>query len=186
MYDPTFGGASNNNNQIPKKPGVMRDDNATRISVSALHRAQISSSRRPSRVAHNGNLHIPGAIGEEYDDDEEEIVHNFVFEDELSGHKPDPDHKRPFFLNKKTMNRLRQLLLLGMTSGAFPWTWNKKTNRIDKWSPGMERWWYYMWAVTTVQTSILTGFQIYSFFARMTTGDKSYREIFMMSFSFYW
>jgi hypothetical protein len=185
MYDPDFGG-----NKSRPSLGISQDSGATKISVSALHRAQISSSRRSSRPTRNANFHqFPGTIAEEFEEEfgeEEEIVHNFDFDDEASGHRPDANHHRPHFLNLKTMRRLRQLLILGGTSGAFPWVWNKKTNRIDKWSTKMERFWYYMWAVTTVQTTILTGFQIYSFFARMTNGQKTYRDIFMMSFSFYW
>jgi hypothetical protein len=80
--------------------------------------------------------------------------------------------------------RLQQLLLLGQTSGAFPWVWNKEKVQIDKWTPRTERYWYWFWSITTAQTVILCVYQIYAFFWRLESGK--YRELFMWSFSFVW
>lgn len=94
--------------------------------------------------------------------------------------------ERPHLLDKATMNRLRQLLVLGASSGAFPWTWNKKEYRIDKWNPTLEKLWKFQWCFVTIQTACLTIFQFYSFFTRVSGTNKSYREVFMNSLSVYW
>lgn len=93
---------------------------------------------------------------------------------------------RPYLLDSTVMARLKQLVLLGKTSGAFPWSWNKKEHRIDRWSPTWERVWVAIWAFVTIQTLLLTMFQFYSFYSRVKGEIKTYREIFMMSLSMYW
>ncbi|CAL8111301.1 unnamed protein product [Orchesella dallaii] len=94
--------------------------------------------------------------------------------------------ERPYFLDKTTMTRLKQILLLGMCSGTFPWKWNSKTHQIDRWSPILEKLWDYQWFFVTIQTACLTGFQFYSFISRLETDIKTYREVFMNSVSVYW
>lgn len=84
------------------------------------------------------------------------------------------------------MARLKQLLLLGTASLTFPWIWNRKEHRIDRWRPNLEKIWVGIWVLVTLQTSFITAFQFYSFYTRVATGSKSYREIFQNSFSVYW
>ncbi len=93
---------------------------------------------------------------------------------------------RPYLLDSTVIARLKQLLLLGKTSGSFPWSWNKKEHRIDRWSPFLERLWVIIWAFVTVQTLFLTLFQFYSFYSRVKGATKTYREVFMSSLSAYW
>lgn len=93
---------------------------------------------------------------------------------------------RPYLLDQTVMARLKQLILLGKTSGAFPWSWNKKEHRIDKWGSLMEGLWKCSWAFFTLQTLCLTIFQFYSFYSRVKGETKTYREVFMNSLSVYW
>lgn len=97
---------------------------------------------------------------------------------------------RPNLLDKATINRLtlrlRMLLILGASSGAFPWYWNRKENRIDKWRPWLEKLWKVQWFIVTIQTACLTVFQIYSFIHRVSGQNITYREVFMNFLSVYW
>lgn len=93
---------------------------------------------------------------------------------------------RPYFLDKTTMTRLKQILMLAQASGTVPWRFNKETHRIDKWSPFFERLWKIQWFFVTIQTACLTCFQFYSFISRVETEIKTYREVFMNSVSVYW
>ncbi len=100
--------------------------------------------------------------------------------------RPELSDNRSHLLNNATVNRLRLLLVLGATSGAFPWTWNKKEYRIDKWRPLFEKLWKVQWVFVTIQTACLTVFQCYSFIHRIEGSNKTYREVFMNSLSVYW
>lgn len=149
-----------------------------------------------TRITRDPGFSLPGRVQDDYDYD--------IFEDDVElgfgpgsrkisnaafvspAQKTDEALARPYLLDATVMTRLKQLLLLGKTSGAFPWSWDKRTHRINRWSPGWEKVWVVVWAFVTVQTVFLTGFQFYSFFARVGAGNKTYREVFMNSLSVYW
>ncbi len=65
---------------------------------------------------------------------------------------------RECFLDKYKMKRLGQLIWLGIFTGSFPWKWNSKINRIEKWSVYMEKMWWIQWLVVAIQTCVLTVF----------------------------
>ncbi|CAL8131196.1 unnamed protein product [Orchesella dallaii] len=94
---------------------------------------------------------------------------------------------RPYFLDKWTMIRLRHIILLGMFSGAFPWKWNAKKHRIDNWSLGWEKAWKIQWLIFTIQTSLLSIFQVYALWHAIVLEEHlTYRRLFMRSISLYW
>lgn len=94
---------------------------------------------------------------------------------------------RPYLLDKTTMSRLKQILLLAVCSGTVPWTFNSKTHQIDRWRPSLEKLWKIQWFIITIQTCFLTLFQFYSFTSRVNSNAlKTYREVFMNSVSVYW
>jgi len=176
MYDP------DQDNYLKR---AVRTQNDTRLNISTLRKLQEggiggkrSSATRPTRIPENPGEGFP----DDSDEDEDQIESNYDFNDEALSKTA--DHGRPYFLNQLTMGRLQMLLTLGQASGAFPWTWNKEKHMIDKWTPAKERWWYWFWSITTFQTVLLSGFQIYAFFYRLEAGN--YRQLFMWSFSFVW
>lgn len=148
----------------------------TRIYMSSL-----TNSRRATRdpIFHDNNF------------DDEDILNNRTNSVEIpkiSGpiSRLETSDNRSHLLDNSTVNRLRQLLILGACSGAFPWTWNKKEYRIDKWRPLFEKLWNVQWFFVTIQTACITVFQFYSFIHRVQGQNKTYREVFMNSFSVYW
>ncbi|CAL8132918.1 unnamed protein product [Orchesella dallaii] len=94
---------------------------------------------------------------------------------------------RPYFLDKWTITRLRHIILLGMLSGTFPWIWNSKKHRINRWSPGWDKAWKIQWLFITIQTSLLSIFQVYALWHAIALEEHStYRRLFMRSISLFW
>lgn len=95
---------------------------------------------------------------------------------------------RSRFLDGSTMSRLHHLLWLGVTSGAFPWSWNEQEYCIDKWGPTMEKIWWIQWIFVSIQSFFLNIFNFYVFFHQMGIEAKggTYRKVFMSSFSVMW
>lgn len=94
--------------------------------------------------------------------------------------------ERPYFLDKTTMRRLKQILTLAVCSGTVPWRFNTKTHQIDRWNPFFENLWKVQWFLVTIQTACLTVYQFHTFLSGVETNVKSYREVFMSSVSCYW
>lgn len=175
-----------------------RSSSSKPIRRNADTRIRISPSENPKskwkRVTRNPNFHV-------IDIEKENEVH---FLDNQGPKMPDPEpndidnefekcprhptlQNRSHFLDPSTMSRLRQLLLLGMTSGSYPWIWNAKEYRIDKWSPLLEKLWYCQWYPWFIQTVCLACFQFYSFFNHISQSDgKEHRTLFMGTFSVAW
>lgn len=123
---------------------------------------------------------------QEYGDDVDEVHDPYRQDSRPPSYVPRKEREqyikdRPYFLDKTTMTRLKQILLLAMCSGTVPWRFNKKTHQIDKWSPTLEKLWKFQWFFVTIQTTLLTGFQFYSFISRVEHEIKTYREVFMNS-----
>ncbi|CAL8140069.1 unnamed protein product [Orchesella dallaii] len=165
-------------------PLSYRTESDTRLRMSALmHQNQSGSIKK--RVTRDPKFHLEEE--DEYPTDFNTDRHSSVYSGSIDYKSPEfYKNQRSHFLDKATMNRLRQLLILGASAGAFPWKWNNKEKRIDKWSPFMERVWKVQWFFVTIQTTFLTGFQFYSFFNRVSGSNKTYREVFMNSLSVYW
>lgn len=152
----------------------------TRLRMSASYFQQNrDSSDFPGRITRNPAFHV--------DIPEEDEI---LFDQPVSTPPPRAPSEyigdRHHLLDKPTVNRLRVLLLLGGTSGAFPWYWNHKDFRVERWHPFMEKLWKLQWLFVTIQTACLTIFQMYSFYHRVSGQNKSYREVFMNSLSVYW
>ncbi|CAL8132916.1 unnamed protein product [Orchesella dallaii] len=95
--------------------------------------------------------------------------------------------ERPYFLDKLTIRRLRQILFLGLFSGTFPWIWNSKKNRIDKWNRGCEKAWKIMWVILFIHTSVLTLYQGNLVLESIPKGpNATYRKFFMGFVSLFW
>ncbi|ODM90022.1 Glucose 1,6-bisphosphate synthase [Orchesella cincta] len=157
----------------------------TRIRMSYLHELgdhQLTKSGK--RATRDPAFHLEEGENEE-DEDEQARPPNIPTYIPMKT-REEYIKDRPYFLDKTTMTRLKQILILGMFSGTFPWKWNSKTHRIDKWSPTFEKLWNFQWFFVTIQTALLTGFQFYSFISRLETDIKTYREVFMNSVSVYW
>lgn len=183
---------------LKDKPFTLRtkDDTRLRFSTSGMleHRREAASSLNSrSRVTRDPNYHetevyagFDSDSDPDYDDNEntQDFIGLGPFEKRTVVH--DSIRKRKQFLDKYSMQRLKQLLWLGITSGAFPWWWNERNCRIDKWSPAGELAWKFQWFFVTFQTGCLSLFQIYAFFHSFTAANKSYREVFMSSFSLLW
>ncbi len=78
---------------------------------------------------------------------------------------------RLYFFEKLTMTRLKQILFLGMTSGAFPWKWNKTQYRIDKFSPTLSKCWKLFRNLLLLPTCCIIIFQIYTFWQLASSGS---------------
>jgi hypothetical protein len=95
MYDPSPP-------NLPKKK-MVRTDKDTRLNVSSLKQLQQrSSARRSSRPTRDPNRTDGGEFLDSSDEDEETIEENYNFQDEAFA--PDPNHKRPYFLNPRSMS----------------------------------------------------------------------------------
>lgn len=164
----------------------MRSGNETRIRMSNLLQQQnraLGDIRPGTRATRNPMFH-------DGTDDVDEVP-DIISRPPTSVYVPLKDtaeykKDRPYFLDKTTMTRLKQILLLAICSGTVPWRFNSKTHRIDKWSPILEKMWKFQWFFVTIQTACLTCFQFYSFISRVETEIKTYREVFMNSVSVYW
>lgn len=93
--------------------------------------------------------------------------------------------ERTHFLNATTMTRLRQLIILGASSGAFPWRWNGKEHRIDKWAATKERLWWAQWCIAAADMIFLLLFNTY-IFVKTFSENETFREAFMSSYSVTW
>jgi len=182
LYDDEF-------DTVNTKPSKRLFGDSIGITISAIREARrngtsLSSSTRITRDPTFSSVHM-----DDNDEDDDNNGKGFSSEQKESwelGEKSADVLSRPNLLDSTVMARLRQLLLLGTTSGAFPWNWNKKTVQIDKWPPWAEKLWVIMWFFVTIQTAFLTGFQFYSFYSRVKGETKTYREVFMNSLSVYW
>lgn len=85
---------------------------------------------------------------------------------------------RTHFFDKTSITRLQQTILLGMSSGALPWRWNKKDCRIERCSPHLEKLWNIQWYLVALNALILTFFHIYIFLKQASQATE-YREVFM-------
>lgn len=164
-------------------PVAIKSGQETRIRMAQL--LQDSQSRPGTRVTRNPAFH---STAEDGLDDLEDLENR---RPTLSTYVPLKERSeyikaRPYFLDKTTMTRLKQILLLAICSGTVPWRFNKRTHQIDKWSPIFEKLWKFQWFFVTIQTFLLTGFQFYSFINRVEHDIKTYREVFMNSVSVYW
>lgn len=111
-----------------------------------------------------------------------------LFED-TDPRRGDPnDHGRSHFLDKQSMTRLSNVVLIGTLCGTFPWKWNGRTKRIEQWSPGMVKFWWIIWTLFIIQTVCLTIYQLASFLHHLRLDEgRTNREIFMswISVTFY-
>ncbi|CAL8068216.1 unnamed protein product [Orchesella dallaii] len=154
--------------------------NETRLRMSSL--LLRSQSRTNSRITRDATFHMePDEDGAKDNFEEQSVPGASTFLSSVSV------KDRPYFLDKWTMSRLRQIFILGAFSGTFPWSWNGKKHRIDKWSPGWERLWNIQWGIVTLQTCFMTVYQVYAFHKGIVEGHhETYRELFMSSFSVFW
>lgn len=181
-FEDTFDGRTlfTTNNENRTNALSFRMDGDIRFRMSYLHDSLTRQETSASRATRNPIF------------DMENYSHDKFLDDQTSPASPHSRpassyvKDRPYFLDKTTMTRLRQLLILGASSGAFPWYWNRKHCRIDKWSPMFEKIWVIQWFFVTIQTLFLTIFQFYSFFNRVSGPHQTYREVFMSSLSAYW
>ncbi|CAL8128905.1 unnamed protein product [Orchesella dallaii] len=151
----------------------------TQIRMSSLLQNSKSTHRSNTRVTRDPTFHME----DDEDDDEREIENCWVSPPSSprsqSGFRA--TEERPYFLDQTTMARLRQIILLGIFSGTFPWTWNSKKHRVDRWSPGWEKLWNVQWFFVTLQTGILTLFQFYPMYKTVEEHAITHRKIFMLS-----
>jgi len=96
------------------------------------------------------------------------------------------NHDRPYLLSKGVFLRLRIIIFLGMLCANFPWTWNNKTKRIERWSPFMIKLWKFYWCLTTVQSVGMITYQTYCLIGMYSRELESYRDIFAYSLIVYW
>ncbi|CAL8128907.1 unnamed protein product [Orchesella dallaii] len=150
---------------------------------------RISSLLQNSQSAHRSNLRVtrdPAFHMEDDEDNNEGEIENGWISPPSSPRSQSQSgfgtvEERPYFLDKTTMTRLRQIILLGVFSGTFPWTWNSKKHRVERWSPGWEKLWNVQWFFVTVQTGILTLFQFYPMYKTAEEHVTSHRKLFMGS-----
>ncbi|CAL8068218.1 unnamed protein product [Orchesella dallaii] len=172
----TFDGTTLFENRHRSKSG--RKETRLRMPSLLLH----SQSRINSRITRDAKFHMePEEDGAKDNFDEQSLSRKATAFS--SGSVKD----RPYFLDRWTMNRLRQSLILGAFSGTFPRSWNTKEHRIDKWAPQWERLWNFQWGIVTLQTCCVTVYQFYAFYKGIVEGHhETYRELFMSSFSVFW
>ncbi|CAL8128904.1 unnamed protein product [Orchesella dallaii] len=153
--------------------------NDTQIRISSLLQNSQSTHRSNSRVTRDPTFHME----DDEDDDEREIENGWMSPPSTQNSQSGfgTAEERPYFLDKTTMTRLRQIILLGVFSGTFPWTWNSKKHRVDRWSPGWEMVWNIQWFFVTVQTGVLTLFQFYPMYMTAEEHLTSHRKLFMGS-----
>ncbi|CAL8143315.1 unnamed protein product [Orchesella dallaii] len=160
----------------------------TRISVSSLlqrSREEHSTENSRWRITRDPRFHVE--LAEDSENELELVNSHHQYQQE----EADPDEKiirdRPYFLDKKMMSRLRQILILGMFSGTFPWSWNERKHKVDKWNPTLISAWNIQWVFVSLQTTILTLFQFYSMYKQITEEEHtSFRGLFMSSHSVLW
>ncbi|CAL8132912.1 unnamed protein product [Orchesella dallaii] len=171
--------SSPNNINVVQIPTVGKHS-ATKIGMSALF--QESNLTNKLRVTRNPIFHM-----ENQENNYEEEVNDHYDVEKAPNAEILGVADRPYFLDKQTITRLRQVLLLGMFSGTFPWRWNARTHRVDKWSPAWEKSWKILWAIHFIQTSVLTLYQCYFLIKSIPKGpNATYRKFFMGFISWVW
>jgi len=93
---------------------------------------------------------------------------------------------RHVLLNFRALFTLRCLLIMGTSTLSFPWSWNKETQRIDKWSPRNKRIWWTVYRLSIFQTVLLTGYQVYTFYLKLQEPHETFRGVFMAFMGLYW
>jgi len=196
MYDSSESNHNAGYNNYLKVGG----DNSTSITMSRIHQARQNGSRSSStRITRDPHFLIDDDDGSDSETGPQQLMKNrrhIGFPPDMKRSRssvPDTINKtsealsRPNLLDKKVMQRLYQLVTLGLVSGSFPWYWNKKKAYVEKFSPMREKIWNVICFFLSLQMLFVFGFQIYSFYNRVAnTTLLTYREIFMGSFSLYW
>lgn len=95
-------------------------------------------------------------------------------------------HNRPHLLSNACYNRIRLIIFFGMLCLNYPWVWNRKTHRIDRWNPFMVRIWQLYWYFTTVQSTFMIIYHSYCLMGIYSSNLESYRGIFAYSLIIYW
>lgn len=115
------------------------------------------------------------------------VHENLVHFSEGAIKKKDSDVRvrRTHFLDKSTISRLRQVILLGATSGALPWRWNEQEYHIDDWSPSNKKLWRIQWSIISFKAFLLAIFNVYIFIQQIPEATR-YREVFMSSNAVAW
>lgn len=98
----------------------------------------------------------------------------------------DRNHDRPYLLSNASFRRLRIIIFLGGLCLNAPWSWNRKTHMIDRWSPFWIRVWQLYWYFTTVQSTFMIIYHSYCLMGLYSKNLESYRGIFAYSLIIYW
>ncbi len=139
---------------------------------------------RYSRIGQKHNLNAEKTIEMEINENvtNSELNATSVNAKNLSEITSDIVCQRKYFLDNQTMQRLQQIILLGVATGSMPWKWNKKTCRIDKWGPRFEKMWRIFWIISTVQNFLIAIFQVRTIW-RIIGLVETYRQAFQLSLS---
>ncbi|CAL8080914.1 unnamed protein product [Orchesella dallaii] len=95
-------------------------------------------------------------------------------------------HNRPYLLSNATFNRLSMIVTIGMLSANFPWRWNNRTKRIDRWSPIMVKLWKLYWYLSVLQSMCMLLYHMQCLMGMYSRNLESYRGIFAYSGTLYW
>ncbi|CAL8132910.1 unnamed protein product [Orchesella dallaii] len=178
-FDKKSAVSSLNSNRALQTPSTSTHT-ATKIGMSAL--VQESNRTNKLRVTRNPTFHMEN----EQDKNEDEVYDNYDVERGPQSEKLGAAD-RPYFLDKQTITRLRQILLLGLFSGTIPWRWNAKKHRVEKWSPAWEKSWNIFWVIFFIHTSVLTLYQCNFVIKSIPKGpNATYRKFFMGFIALFW
>ncbi|CAL8075886.1 unnamed protein product [Orchesella dallaii] len=162
------------------KSNYVRKEHASNLRISAfLQESNCSSST--TRITRDPTFHI--------DVEDTDVIKDYMDYDSERAPYSDAGgvKNRQYFLDKLTIRRLRQILFLGLLSGAFPWIWNSKKHRIDRWTRGWEKAWKIQWLILFIHTCVLTLYQGKLVIESIPKGPKAtYRKFFMGFVSLFW
>lgn len=147
---------------------------------------ELSSRTRPTR---NPLFHHNSQESFDVEDGQPQTEDSLQDSTEKNQFEQNPNigtNDRPYLLGSHTLSRLKQILFLGMTSGTFPWKWDKSKHQIYNFSPKFSKGWELFRALFAFQTCCITIFQVYIFWQTASSGNLTNREIFITSFSLMW
>ncbi|ODN03006.1 hypothetical protein Ocin01_03690 [Orchesella cincta] len=163
-----------NSQDIEKTPLVQNTENDTRIRIEIGKNYKIgniaTSRANSSRITRNPT----------FSDLEQDIS-----TEEKSDYQNQVGHDQPYLFTKSVLNRLRVIVISGMLSANFPWLWNNKTKRIERWSPVMVKLWKMYWCGTVIQSICMLSYHIHCLNGMYSRNLESYRGIFAYSVILY-
>ncbi|CAL8080969.1 unnamed protein product [Orchesella dallaii] len=164
---------------------VSQTENDTRISMKNIRdKFETGERKNSTRITRNPVYHwMEEGMASSEMNTQERLEKGFS--DNENG-ATERNHDRPYLLSKGVLRRLRLIIFLGMLCANFPWIWNNKTKRIDRWSPFMVKLWKMYWYFTMTQSVGLIIYQTYCLIGIYSRDLDSYRGIFAYSLIVYW